>query len=105
MDCKTVIAAPRYRHSRVSGNPARRLEGKGRVFGNTVRDSRLRGNDGSGEREFRNLRPATGRSLAIPFGIPAYAGMTVAVNGNSGIPGRQPAGLWQYRSGFPLTRE
>ena len=35
--------------------------------------------------------------FSVPFGIPAYAGMTV----------REPAtgGSFRYRSGFPLTRE
>ena len=45
--------------------------------------------------------------------IPAQAGIPKGpisnrpsrVSGNPKTPDRQPAGLWQYRPGFPLTRE
>ena len=62
-----------YRHSRVSGNPAVACQDCG-IIRHYRRDSRLRGNDG---------REAVGNGLvfSIPFGIPAYAGMTVGAAG------------------------
>ena len=41
----TVLPAGPYRHSRVSGNPAAAGRQRAGLF-STVRDSRLRGNDG-----------------------------------------------------------
>ena len=72
---------PPYRHSRVSGNPAAERQWAG-LF-STVRDSRLRGNDGmtvGGSRPLPlilNLLKDGCDGCYCLFGIPACTGRTV----------------------------
>ena len=83
---------PLYRHSRVSGNPGR-CGGQQDCLFSTVLDSRLRGNDGFDPPQYSRRPPPSfprkrestdclsgmRRYKVAPFGIPAYAGMTVSI--------------------------
>ena len=64
-----------YRHSRVSGNPPVTCRGHG-IKGNTVQDSRLRGNDGRGPARL-TVGGRPGMVVLRTCRVPAYAGRTV----------------------------